>query len=638
MKKICITMICIILLISLCKNVQAENDLVDVLLLNSYHDGYEWSNDTKQGVKEMLDEGKAEYHFRIEHMDTKNISTDAYMEELVKLYKVKYDKDEFEIIIAADDNALKFLLKYRDELFDKTPVFFCGVNTLATHDLSGADNFYGVVEKHSISQTVEIAMKLNSNLKNVYLVVDDSITGRATKKDAYSDMEYLKDTINFKVVEERSFEEIVEFVKRLDLKNSIVIQSYFVIDKDGSTYPLDYTARRLIESSSVPVFGIFSFGFGEGSVGGKFVEGYTQGQRVARMVNEYVENGSISGDRFIIDESFNRYYFDYNVIKKFNYNTDLLPNESIIINEPISFYKRHEIVINVSLGVLVLLMIYVYILRRQIYVQTSRIVVTQTQLMESEKMASLGRLVAGVAHEVNTPLGIGVSLSSLITKETNKLNKKLEERTLSQKSLKETLAKINHSSELMESTMERASELIRNFKQVAVDQTVDEERDIELGRYIKNIISSLNSELKQKNIKITINSKEEININCYTGALYQIILNLVMNSLKHGFDGRDEGTIQIDIKRNWQDYKHIKGPSISIIYIDDGVGISKTELKKIYDPFFTTKRNKGGSGLGLNIVYNLVNRRLNGTISCQSSVNEYTKFEIVFPNQSDKYV
>jgi signal transduction histidine kinase len=571
-------------------------------------------------------------------MDTKNISTDAYMKELVKLYKVKYDKDEFEIIIAADDNALKFLLKYRDELFDKTPVFFCGVNTLATHDLSKVDNFYGVVEKHSIVQTVEVAMKLNNNLKNVYLVVDDTITGRATKKDAYSDMEYLKDTINFKVVEERSFDEILEFVKRLDLKNSIVIQSYFVVDKDGSTYPLDYTARKLVENSSVPVFGIFSFGFGEGSVGGKFVEGYTQGQRVARMVNEYVENGSISGDRFIIDESFNRYYFDYNILKKYKYNTDLLPIESIIINEPISFYKRHEIVINVSLGVLVLLMIYVYILRRQIYVQTSRIVVTQTQLMESEKMASLGRLVAGVAHEVNTPLGIGVSLSSLITKETNKLNKKLEERTLSQKSLKETLAKINHSSELMESTMERASELIRNFKQVAVDQTVDEERDIELGGYIKNIISSLNSELKQKNIKIIINSKEDININCYTGALYQIILNLVMNSLKHGFDGRDGGTIQIDIKRNWQDYKHIKGPSISIIYIDDGVGISKTELKKIYDPFFTTKRNKGGSGLGLNIVYNLVNRRLKGTISCESSVNEYTKFEIVFPNQSDKYV
>jgi signal transduction histidine kinase len=607
-------------------------------LLNSYHDGYEWSNDTKQGVKEVLDEGEVEYHFRIEHMDTKNISTDAYMKELVKLYKVKYDKDEFEIIIAADDNALKFLLKYRDELFDKTPVFFCGVNTLATHDLSKVDNFYGVVEKHSIVQTVEVAMKLNNNLKNVYLVVDDTITGRATKKDAYSDMEYLKDTINFKVVEERSFDEILEFVKRLDLKNSIVIQSYFVVDKDGSTYPLDYTARKLVENSSVPVFGIFSFGFGEGSVGGKFVEGYTQGQRVARMVNEYVENGSISGDRFIIDESFNRYYFDYNILKKYKYNTDLLPIESIIINEPISFYKRHEIVINVSLGVLVLLMIYVYILRRQIYVQTSRIVVTQTQLMESEKMASLGRLVAGVAHEVNTPLGIGVSLSSLITKETNKLNKKLEERTLSQKSLKETLAKINHSSELMESTMERASELIRNFKQVAVDQTVDEERDIELGGYIKNIISSLNSELKQKNIKIIINSKEDININCYTGALYQIILNLVMNSLKHGFDGRDGGTIQIDIKRNWQDYKHIKGPSISIIYIDDGVGISKTELKKIYDPFFTTKRNKGGSGLGLNIVYNLVNRRLKGTISCESSVNEYTKFEIVFPNQSDKYV
>lgn len=638
MKKIVAYILFFVIIFSLQYKVSAKDELVKILLLNSYHDGYEWSNDTKKGIKDVLDSTGFDYNMRIEHMDTKNISTDDYMEKLTELYKIKYDKDEFEIIMAADDNALKFLLEYKEEIFGDTPVFFCGVNTLATHDFSNANDFYGVVEKHSISQTVEMAMRLNKDLKNVYLVVDDSITGRATKKDSHSDMNYLSDEIEFKILEDKSFDQILEFVKGLDPKENIVIQSFFVVDEDGSTYPLEYTAKKLMENSNAPVFSIFPFGFGEGTVGGKILEGYTQGERVAKMVSEYIKKGHISGERYIVDESFNRYYFDYKVMKKYDYDFELLPEESIIINEPISFYERHEIVINISIGVLVLLMVYVYILRRQIYVQTSKIIVAQTQLMESEKMASLGRMVAGVAHEVNTPIGIGVSISSLITKESNDLNKALAERSLSEKVLKERLEKINESSKLMTSTMEKASELIQSFKKVSVDQTIDEQRMIELKGYLQDIVNSLKNELKQKDVKVSVNAEEEIYSYCYTGALYQIILNLIMNSLKHGFDGKDTGNIEIDIKRNWHEHYGIKGPNISLIYKDDGVGISKNDLKKIYDPFFTTKRNQGGSGLGLNIVYNLVNRRLNGTIICESSLNEYTKFEITMPDQNDKYV
>lgn len=516
-----------------------SEDLVKILLLNSYHDGYDWSDETKQGVKDVLDTQLSEYYLRIEHMDTKNVSTDDYMEELVALYKIKFDSDEFDIIMCADDNALKFLLLYGRELFGDTPVFFSGVNSLSTHDLSEAENFYGVVEKHSIVETTELALLLNPDIKRVYLLVDNSITGRATKKAAIKDMAKLEDEIDLIFYEYMSFDKIIEAVKQLDPKEDLVIQSYYVVDKDGTTYPLEYTARKLVTESAAPVFGIFSFGFGEGSVGGKFLEGYTQGERAAEMVVEYIETGSIEGEQFIVDESFNRCYFDYEVMGKFNYDHGLLPEESIIINKPVTFYAKHSGVINVSLGILGLLLIYVFILQRQIRIQTNRIVNTQSQLLETEKMASLGRLVAGVAHEVNTPIGIGVSLASYLEKETDKILDKVQSNQLSGQEFKAYIEKVSKSSESMASTMERAAELVQNFKQVAVDQTLDEKRPINLTNYIEDIISSLKSELKHKDVEIEVIAKETILIYSYTGALYQIMLNLIMNSLKHGFEGGD---------------------------------------------------------------------------------------------------
>lgn len=613
----------------------ANSKISNILLLNSYHDGYEWSNNIKKGVKDVLDNSDFEYKMRVEHMDTKNNSSDKYLEELYFLYKTKFENEDFDVIICADDNALKFLLKYGKELFGDTPIFFSGVNTLSTHDLSGVDNIYGVVEKHSIAQTTEMALKLNPKINNVYLVLDDSITGNASKVDALNDMEKYEHILNFKILDNMSYEEILTFTETLDPADSIVIQAFYVVDTDGQTYPLEYTAKQLIERSNAPIFAIFSFGFGEGVVGGKFVEGYTQGARVANMVVEYIVMGSYDKERFIVDDSVNRSYFDYSVIKELGYDIKNVPSDSIIINKPVNFYKRNAKIINISLVIFALLLLYVYILRRQVNIQSSRIVTTQKQLIDSEKMAALGRLVAGVSHEINTPVGIGVTLSSYIHKETETIIESYETKKLCETKLKEYLADMKNSSEMMISTMNRATILIQSFKQVAVDQSIDEKRNIELGNYIGEIVNSLNSELKKKSIKIEIFSKEEVKMYAYTGAIYQIFSNLIMNSLKHGFGKRETGEIDISIVKSSVNSINNEPSKVQINYRDNGNGISEHNISKIYDPFYTTKINDGGSGLGLNIVYNLVIDRLGGSIKCTSEVGKFTQFEISFPIDSE---
>lgn len=249
---------------------------------------------------------------------------------------------------------------------------------------------------------------------------------------------------------------------------------------------------------------------------------------------------------------------------------------------------------------------------------------TQKKLVESEKMAALGGLVAGVAHEVNTPVGIGVTAASHLEESIHDFEKLYETDRVSRKDFEKFLELCAKSSKMLLSNMNRAAELIQSFKQVAVDQSSQERRVFLIHEYIDEVLLSLNATMKKTPYKIQVNCPEELEIDSYPGALSQIITNLVMNSLKHGFEGQDEGTITIDVRKSES--------NVLIIFGDTGCGIPEEYLDKIFEPFFTTKRGAGGSGLGMNIVYNLVTQSLQGQISCSSEVGRGTWFEIEFPS------
>jgi signal transduction histidine kinase/ligand-binding sensor domain-containing protein len=247
----------------------------------------------------------------------------------------------------------------------------------------------------------------------------------------------------------------------------------------------------------------------------------------------------------------------------------------------------------------------------------------QRQLMESEKMAALGGLVAGIAHEINTPLGVTVTAASHLREEAMRMARAT---ALDPGDLADFHATIGESSEIILRNLQRADRLIKSFKLVAVDQTTEERRRIELGAYLNDILISLGPSLKKAHHAVGIDCPEPVWIDTYPGALYQIVSNLVMNSLHHAFAPEQSGTITVGARQN--------GNVVELIYRDNGIGMSDEVRARIFEPFFTTRRGRGGSGLGLHVVYNLVTQLLKGSIRVDSAPGAGAVFEIFLPQGS----
>jgi signal transduction histidine kinase len=246
---------------------------------------------------------------------------------------------------------------------------------------------------------------------------------------------------------------------------------------------------------------------------------------------------------------------------------------------------------------------------------------TQSKLIATEKMASLGTLVAGVAHEVNTPLGVSVTVSSTLAKNLQTFIGEVKTGVLNRSRLESFEADANHSIEILESSLQQAAHLIHSFKQVAVDQTSNKRREFNLYDTVEEISQTLHHKIKNTNIKLSIQGPQDITLDSYPGPFGQVITNLFNNALLHGFEESSEGEIQIRFSQT--------GNNVILFFTDNGKGIPESDLKKLFDPFFTTKLGKGGSGLGLNIVQNIVTSLMGGEIQVDNRVG--TTFELTLP-------
>ncbi len=248
----------------------------------------------------------------------------------------------------------------------------------------------------------------------------------------------------------------------------------------------------------------------------------------------------------------------------------------------------------------------------------------QRQMVQNEKMASLGDMVAGVAHEVNTPIGLGVTASTMMLDRLNSLEKEFEGKSLKASTLSKFIAEGQENLNIIYRNLNRAAELISSFKQVAVDQSSENSRVFSFAQLMDEILLSMRPKLKKLHHNINLHCADDLFIETKAGPINQIMINLIMNSIIHGFEFVDTGQIDIYIEM-------VGEGKISIVYKDNGKGIPEHLRKRIFDPFVTTKRGQGGSGLGMHLVYNLVTQALNGSISITSEESQGVEFQIIFP-------
>lgn len=264
-------------------------------------------------------------------------------------------------------------------------------------------------------------------------------------------------------------------------------------------------------------------------------------------------------------------------------------------------------------------------LNKELSTTIDQLRLTQHQLVESEKLAALGSLVAGIAHEVNTPLGVGVTAASHLEQQARMFQRELEAGDLPPQRASAFAQAVDEASAMVLRNLQRADKMIRSFKQVAVDQASEEARLIDVAGYLDEILVSLQPVLKRSPHAVRIEVTPGLRVVTQPGAFYQIVTNLVTNSLLHAFDGIAHGGMRMAA---WPE-----GEGWVFEYSDDGAGMDEEVRRRLYDPFFTTRRGQGGSGLGMHIVYNLATQALGGSIACDSAPGQGTRITLRMPTR-----
>ncbi len=254
---------------------------------------------------------------------------------------------------------------------------------------------------------------------------------------------------------------------------------------------------------------------------------------------------------------------------------------------------------------------------------------TQEELVRAEKLSSLGQLVAGVAHELNTPIGNALITTTALGDATRAFETVLRNGNIKRSTLEQYVQQSLEGTRLAERSLHRASDLVHSFKKVAVDQTSERRRDFDLADTVTEVIDTLRPNLKGSPWKIQLDLGAGMHMESFPGPLGQIVINLVMNAVLHAFAGRSEGQVTLSARC-------VDDNTIVLVCADDGIGIASANLNRIFDPFFTTRLGQGGSGLGLAIVHRLVTQVLGGQISVESAPQQGTAFTVRLPRVSPK--
>lgn len=314
-----------------------------VLVLNSYHKGLSWTDNIIRGIESVFPAQGLDVEMDFEFMDTKRHFNPAYFEQLHKTFKLKYRKESFDVIIAADNDALEFVLRHRSELFPGTPVVFTGINHFTDKLIEGHSNITGVVEETDVRSTIEIALKLHPYAKEFVVVNDQTTTGVAMKNEVLRVMPAFQDRVQFVFYEDFDIQELKVRIRQIPY-DSIILLLVVNRDKSGNFFAYEESLAVIYKEATVPIFSFWDFYLGRGIVGGMLTSGYAQGRTAADLALRILQGEDVRNVP-IVRTSPNRYMFDYREMQRFRVRQGLLPPESIVINAPDTFYSKNKTLI-----------------------------------------------------------------------------------------------------------------------------------------------------------------------------------------------------------------------------------------------------------------------------------------------------
>jgi len=321
-----------------------EEQTKRVLVLNSYNKGFAQTDAIVNGVESVLKPEENDIELRIEYMDSKSTKYDSpYKEKLYELYKYKYGNQTFDLIISSDDNAFNFLREYHQDIFPGTPVVFCSVNNLEAPALIDPEEFTGLIELQSIKETLDLGLKLHPETKQIVFIVDNTPTGEYLWGQIQENFKYYEDVRMTRLDESLSLEQIENEVNKLS-DDTIVLFGTYNHDKSGRYYSFGEAAARVSRASARPMYGYSVQVLPYGIVGGKLFGGFYHGQVAAEMAQRILMGEKVQ-DIPVLTEPQTQYMFDYGQMKRWSIKVSDLPEDSIVVNKPYSFYEENKVLI-----------------------------------------------------------------------------------------------------------------------------------------------------------------------------------------------------------------------------------------------------------------------------------------------------
>jgi len=598
----------------------------NILVLHSYNKSMSWVTNIDKAIDDILQPNKNNYILHREYMDTKRIFTKEYLQNLKTLYKNKYKNIKFDLILASDNNAFYFLRKNRNELFGDVPVSFCGVNFFQDSDLKGYINYTGAAEIFNAKKTVDMALRLNPNIKNIYVVNDYLTTGKAWTKTI---KEQLKDIDkNIIYMKNSSIEELKAKLKSLDSKDSMVLLGVYFKDKNGKYFTYEKIGKIISQSSNAPVFCLLKFNIGNGVVGGSVIGGYFQGAAMSK-IGKKILDGVLVKNIPVQKDGATKFIFDYNALKKYDMDIDKIPKDAIILNKPISYFQEHKVVIVISFIIIITLIFIITILlinidkRKKLQIlleQSKKEIETINKNLESEvKKRTLelelaknkaeaatkvkSEFLANMSHEIRTPMNGIIGMTHLALKD-NPNNKQKHYLDIINNSAKTLLNIIND---------------ILDFSKIEAGKLTIDKIDFKLDELLVNVSNLVKFKAQEKGLEFNINYDDEMPLNLYGDSLRisQVLINLVNNAIKF----TSKGYININIENSGDDF--------TFKVCDSGIGMNEFEQSKLFEAFTqadgSTTRKYGGTGLGLSISKQLV-ELMGGKIWVESQENKGSTF------------